>query len=154
LQRAKDAAGKVAPGIVKLLKSERGMLVLPLEGASNPTARIGRRAENIAMEYLETTGYTDIIQLQNKSGHGIDVVARSPQGQLHFFEVKGTEIGRVKYSLEQRNVRTFVESRLRRIATQSAVDPQVREAARRIQDEFGRGAAVQGYKFEFYFPAR
>lgn len=75
----------------------------------------GIRGERIARKYLKTLGFTNIQSVQNKSGHGIDLVARDRNGNLHFFEVK-TTVGSTppRLSVAQQNSTTFIDSRLAR----------------------------------------
>jgi RHS repeat-associated protein len=51
----------------------------------------GRQGERIARKYLRKLGFDILGSIQNKSGHGIDLVARDRAGNLWFFEVKTTE---------------------------------------------------------------
>jgi hypothetical protein len=56
--------------------------------------------------------------VQNRSGHGIDLVGRDANGELHFFEVKTSE-GTTAPGLsvaQQQGAAWFVESRLGRAA--------------------------------------
>ena len=53
-----------------------------------PTARLGELAENAAIAELRAEGYTDIVQVQNNSGHGVDVIGKKPDGSVKCLEVK------------------------------------------------------------------
>jgi hypothetical protein len=55
--------------------------------ASN--AVIGKRAEALAFQRLESKGFKDIVPIRNSSGHGIDWVCRDRMGGIVFIEVKG-----------------------------------------------------------------
>lgn len=74
--------------------------------------------EEIAKRFLGDNGYTDIISIQDASNNGIDIVTRSADGCLSFFEVKSFRVGKVgQLSARQRSMSTFVEDVLRQEAT-------------------------------------
>ena len=52
------------------------------------TKRDGNLAEAAAAQRLKKEGYTDVISLENKSGHGVDLIGRKPDGSLKVIEVK------------------------------------------------------------------
>lgn len=52
---------------------------------------IGRCGEHLAKQDLHKDGYTEIVEVQNKSGQGIDVVGRNSNGDVRMLEVKTTE---------------------------------------------------------------
>ncbi len=114
------------------------------------SAAIGAAGERFAMSYLQQKGYTDIIQLQNKSGHGIDIIARNAQGLVRFFEVKSSAaslLGRL--SPAQQNINTFVSRRLDLARGASgawqSVDPAVQRAAINIARQLAlQGGQAQG----------
>ncbi len=61
------------------------------------------------------TGYTDVVQIQNASGHGVDIIARNPDtGEVKVMEVKTTTVGAsAKLSSAQKaGGKAYTESRL------------------------------------------
>lgn len=44
---------------------------------------------------MAQNGWTDFVYIKNNSDNGIDIIARDPQGQLGFFEVKSTTTGQI-----------------------------------------------------------
>ena len=71
---------------------------------------IGDLGEGVAQKFLKENGYTDIVAIQNKSGNGIDIVAKGRDGRLSFFEVKTSRTGNVgDLSARQSDMRRFVE---------------------------------------------
>ncbi|MGO0999840.1 XVIPCD domain-containing protein [Lysobacter sp. CA196] len=80
------------------------------------TKQLGDIGEALQTYDMVKQGYTDIISIKNRSGHGIDVVGRHPQSkELEFFEVKTSATGQ---AVAQRGMPSadFVESRLNRAA--------------------------------------
>jgi Holliday junction resolvase-like predicted endonuclease len=80
----------------------------------NATARqCGKIGEKGVKGWLKRNGYTNIRSIQNRSGHGIDIVAER-NGRYYFFEVKSSQT-RFAPSLSQAqaNGQNFVETRLR-----------------------------------------
>lgn len=66
----------------------------------NATAQCtGQKGEVHFVAQLQKAGYTDIVQIQNPSGHGIDIVARNGMGELRFFEVRAQVDGDTPVSL-------------------------------------------------------
>ena len=79
---------------------------------------IGDLGEGVAQKFLQDNKYTDIFAVQNKSGNGIDIVARTPDGRLAFFEVKTSSVGKVgELSARQANMTDFVRDILRQAST-------------------------------------
>lgn len=69
--------------------------------------------ENEAKNKLISEGYTDIVQIQNRSGHGIDVIGRNPDtGDVKCVEVKSNSS--TKNADQQKGGEYFVNDRLRR----------------------------------------
>jgi Holliday junction resolvase-like predicted endonuclease len=93
---------------------------------------LGDYAENVVKNMLRRKGYTDVIPIQNKRNHGIDIIAKNPQGKWRAFEVKGHfGQGAAKLSDDQADIVKFVTTRLRRAISQwHDVVPEVRLAAR------------------------
>ncbi|QXG50044.1 MULTISPECIES: XVIPCD domain-containing protein [Pseudomonas syringae group] len=52
------------------------------------TRQLGDIGEAIQTHDLVKQGYNDIVAIKNRSGHGIDLVGRSPDGDLEFFEIQ------------------------------------------------------------------
>lgn len=113
----------------------------------------GDVGEAVATDWLLSNGYTDIFAVQNASGHGIDIVARSPSGRLSFFEVKttiggnGNRVGRL--SSRQGDMDYFVDDVLDKAAggqghyRSLGADEQARAAG--LLDEYrGDPSAVSG----------
>ena len=83
------------------------------------TEQIGRMGEQAAASYLSRAGYTNLRAIQNASGHGIDIIAEL-NGKTFFFEVKSSAGAVVKgLSDAQKNIGTFVRTRLGRAAAGS-----------------------------------
>ena len=64
--------------------------------SAKPTAKeIGSRGEEVAREMLRQNGWEILPDIKNGSDNGIDIVARSSDGRLGFFEVKSTDGGTI-----------------------------------------------------------
>lgn len=82
------------------------------EGLSNKVK--GEIGEAAVIENLKTEGYTDFVQVQNNSGHGVDIIARNPStGDVKCIEVK-TNTSRLSTD-QAKGGKVFVESRLNRV---------------------------------------
>ncbi|AGI07453.1 hypothetical protein H8Z72_11450 [Xanthomonas citri pv. citri] len=57
------------------------------------TRQLGDIGEAIQTHELVKQGYSDIVAIKNRSGHGIDLVGRNPDGDLEFFEIKTSAKG-------------------------------------------------------------
>ncbi|KGU43184.1 MULTISPECIES: XVIPCD domain-containing protein [Xanthomonas] len=57
------------------------------------TRQLGDIGEAIQTHELVKQGYSDIVAIKNRSGHGIDLVGRNPDGDLDFFEIKTSAKG-------------------------------------------------------------
>lgn len=130
----------------------------------------GALGEALAMNYLDQLGYKRITQLQNVSGHGIDVVAISPKGHVVFVEVKASKnISGIRLSKTQVEFEKFVDDRLaliedqadnyRHVSDQVAADAEyfrellkdgtpVHYRAIAIDKAFDEWAAVRDYVFD------
>lgn len=99
--------------------------------------------EDVAKKFLQDNKYTDIFAVQNKSGNGIDIVARAPDGRLAFFEVKTSSVGKVgDLSLRQQNMSAFVEEILTQASRGTGryknLDAATRQRAAAALKDFGR----------------
>ena len=112
----------------------------------------GRLGERIAKKFLKTKGFKILGSVQNKSGHGIDLVARDSKGVLHFFEVKTSSgLRALPLSAAQKlGSQSFVISRLQRAASADGAwskvhSPNTASTAVELLDEIkGSGGKVSG----------
>ncbi|MHB1425942.1 MAG: polymorphic toxin-type HINT domain-containing protein, partial [Gemmataceae bacterium] len=100
---------------------------------------VGKAGEKGARGILRGLGHKIVGSIQNASGHGIDLITRKG-GELFFWEVKGSQIGRFKLSPAQaRGVDSFVKSRLDRAArglgSWRGLNPRIADKARYLLDE-------------------
>jgi RHS repeat-associated protein len=119
------------------------------KGATNlanlTTKQIGDLGESIAKACLGENGYTDIVSVQNASGNGIDIAARSTTGKLFFFEVKTTSVGVAgKLTPRQSDMNWFINDVLSQASSGSGRYAKLSEAeqamAKRLYDEFNANA--------------
>ncbi|MEG5264167.1 hypothetical protein TRP66_07675 [Pseudomonas sp. JDS28PS106] len=61
--------------------------------------QVGDLGEDISKVFLRDNNHTDIFAVQNRSGNGIDIVSRTPDGRLAFTEEKTSRTGNVGDSL-------------------------------------------------------
>ncbi len=107
------------PLVVDAWEAADGALIaagITLPMTVSDTMPLGMRGEEEVQRFLRDRGFTDIVAVQNDSGHGVDIIARSPRGNVHCFEVKTTETGR-PISLrgaQAGDPRAYVISRLER----------------------------------------
>ncbi|MCD0244471.1 hemagglutinin repeat-containing protein [Xanthomonas melonis] len=81
---------------------------------------VGEIGEEIAGKMLVDSGFTDIFPIQNASGNGIDLIARAPNGELAYFEVKASSVGSIGgLSPRQANMEEFLEDVLSQAASGS-----------------------------------
>ncbi|MDP1563049.1 MAG: polymorphic toxin-type HINT domain-containing protein [Pirellulaceae bacterium] len=77
----------------------------------------GDIGEDGAKGWLARHGYTEVRSIQNRSGHGLDIIAKHRDGTLTFFEVKTSSLLRApSLSDAQRKFFNFITSRLGRAA--------------------------------------
>lgn len=105
--------------------------------------QIGDLGEDISKIFLRDNDHTDIFAIQNRSGNGIDIVSRTPDGRLAFTEVKTSRTGNVgDLSARQQNMTTFVEDILSQAATRQGryrnIDVADQQRARQMLREFRR----------------
>ena len=78
--------------------------------------QVGDAGERIASRWLRRQGYSDILALQNRSGNGIDIIARNSWGRTVVFEVK-TGRGQIGgLSGRQRSMYKFLQNVLTEVA--------------------------------------
>jgi hypothetical protein len=112
--------------------------------------KIGQAGEFLAGRHLLKNGVTDLAQIQNTSGHGIDLTGIGTNGRM-FAEVKSSRgVTAPRLTPAQRNIDTFVSSRLRRAAgvgrdawPVETVSPATRALADRALREI-RGVSAHG----------
>ncbi|MGO4288973.1 hypothetical protein [Chitinophaga sp. RAB17] len=76
---------------------------------------IGDIGEAAVVDRLIADGYTEILQVQNNSGHGVDIIGRNPtNGHVKAIEVKANT-SRLSEA-QQQGGEVYVEDRLRRAA--------------------------------------
>ena len=127
---------------------------------TNPPGEIGAQGEAHWVNELHAKGFTEIVQIQNASGHGIDVVASDPLGNIHFFEVKATDGSTAPpLSAEQgADPRRFIESRLQRAIDaqgqwQNVAGRPVQSDAIKLMGRLNGGARFFMSKVQVYLPA-
>ncbi len=77
--------------------------------------RVGALGEQAVINRLVADGFTDILQIQNNSGHGVDIIARNPvTGEVKAVEVKANTSG--LNPDQRRGGEWYVNDRLRRAA--------------------------------------
>ncbi|MCC4595871.1 hypothetical protein NRY95_01145 [Xanthomonas campestris pv. phormiicola] len=76
------------------------------------TRQLGDIGEAIQTHALVKQGYSNIVAIKNRSGHGIDLVGRTPDGDLEFFEIKTSAKGMAP--AQRGDPQAFVAERLRR----------------------------------------
>jgi hypothetical protein len=79
----------------------------------------GKCGEALAKEDLIKDGYTDVMEVQNKSGHGVDLMGRNANGDVRVLEVKttdGTTAPGLKGDQASMGGKDFTDSRLGRAA--------------------------------------
>jgi Holliday junction resolvase-like predicted endonuclease len=117
-------------------------------GLACSTKKTGNEGERLARRYLEGQGYDVLGSIQNRSGHGIDLVARDQNGNLMFFEVK-TGAGDRAPGLSEAQAKgadSFVRSRLASAAAGKGAwgavhDPNAQASALALQAELGSSPA-------------
>jgi hypothetical protein len=139
-----------APAPVRPLFGPGGIIDRP----ASP-AEIGFMGEFHARQHLEAQGYTDITLIRNHSGQGVDIFARSPDGQRVAFEVKGTTGDRVSaLSRDQQRPLDFVRSRLVRardeIGAWGSSPPGTAERAHELLEALRNGEQFVTRRLDVY----
>ncbi len=135
-------AGKVKDGVTfeeAINASTKGIDLTKLT-----SKQVGDIGEAWHTYEMAKDGYTDIIAIKNKSGHGIDFVGRNPKtNKLEFHEVKTSRVGDA--ATQKGDPDEFVRDRLRLAANARGIwaernmYPGLKEIAEKIRDEIGRG---------------
>ncbi len=96
----------------------QGTMIRPTIPVSLTTQEIGAAGEAVARWTLVARNYEEITSIQNKSGQGIDIIARNSVTKMwEFFEVKATSTynpNDLPLKGDQNSIDTFVLSRLQR----------------------------------------
>ncbi|WP_318651942.1 DUF637 domain-containing protein [Pseudomonas sp. PDM11] len=105
--------------------------------------QVGDLGEDISKAFLRDNNHTDIFAMQNRSGNGIDIVSRTPDGRLAFTEVKTSRTGNVgDLSVRQQNMTTFIEDVLGQAASRQgrykSISVAEQQQARQMLREFRR----------------
>ena len=125
-----------------LVASTKGVDVSKLS-----SAEVGAIGEALVTRDLVGKGYTDIVAIQNNSGHGIDLVARNPKGELEFFEIKASAVGSAKPPVA--GAEQFIEKRLQQALDAKGVwadenmPAGVKQAAKDISAELEAADTLQ-----------
>ncbi len=86
-----------------------------LPNVPNKNKEIGEIGEEIAKDVLRDSGYdmVDLVRIENASGNGIDILAKSADGVWSFFEVKTSNTGNIgNLSDLQKNSDTYIRTLL------------------------------------------
>lgn len=88
---------------------------------------------------MRDNNHTDIFAVQNRSGNGIDIVSRTPDGRLAFTSRTGN-VGDL--SVRQQNMTTFIEDILGQAASRQgrykSISVAEQQQARQMLREFRR----------------
>ena len=108
-----DGNGEVSAAWVHNVGIANNFVNLVSKASTNKL--IGDVGENATIQFLRSRGYRNIVQIQNASNHGIDIVAMNARGKLRFFEVKSHRlVAKAKLSKSQQDIKEFVNLRLQR----------------------------------------
>ena len=120
----------------------------------------GKCGEWLAKQDLHNEGYTDIIEVQNKSGHGVDVMGRNANGDVKVYEVKTTDTNSAPpFSKQQKSMggKDFTDDRLGKAANGEGHyknSPQAKENAlkgkRWLEGAGENGKKVEHKKYDVY----
>ena len=104
--------------IMNMTSADWKVYIQKTYGYLAPGNMAGHVAEELAKGWLKSRGCTDILPIQNASGHGIDMIAKHTSGQWVAFEVKGhIEKGTARVrGLAEMGAKGFAENVLKRIA--------------------------------------
>ena len=101
------------------------------------TRQTGALGEQIARQLLGKNGFQEVIAIQNASGNGIDIIGRTFDGRITFFEVKSSRVGVIgSLSARQQDMSTFVGGILRDarqgIGRYANISQEMKDAAARL----------------------
>jgi Holliday junction resolvase-like predicted endonuclease len=109
---------------------------------------IGDAAEEVVKQELAKLGYKDIVAIKSSNGQGIDIVARSSDGSIMIFEVKGSMSNR--FSSLPSNQADFEAFRRRVLDTAAAgtggYGAEARANAQVILDAIRRDAPIHAVR--------
>ncbi|WP_458723306.1 two-partner secretion domain-containing protein [Pseudomonas brenneri] len=134
-----QTGGAVTPGTtLDLFSATRGKDLSKLTNQ-----QVGDLGEDISKVFLRDNNHTGIFAVQNRSGNGIDIVSRTPDGRLAFTEVKTSRTGNVgDLSVRQQNMTTFIEDVLGQAASRQgrykSISVAEQQQARQMLREFRR----------------
>jgi RHS repeat-associated protein len=107
---------------------------------------IGDVGEARAIAFLKKNGHMDIICVKNAAKNGLDIISRTPEGRLHFVEVKASASGKVgDLSNAQQDMDPYVRNILE-LASEGrgrfkSVDAATKQAAERLLREYNADPA-------------
>jgi hypothetical protein len=120
----------------------------------------GKCGEWLAKQDLHNDGYTDVMEVQNKSGHGVDVMGRNANGDVRVLEVKTTDgTSAPSLSKQQGDMggKDFTDDRLKRAANAEGHyknSPDAKANALRgqrwLQDAAAKGKKVSYEKYDMF----
>jgi len=150
-----DEAADAAKEVAKTGKGGR------VDGPKKRPWEIGKCGEWLAKNDLREQGYDEILEVQNKSGHGVDVVGRNSQtGEVKVLEVKTTSTDAAPpLSKDQREMggKDYTDSRVERAAKGKGHyknSPAARANALKVQgwlDDAGKlGNKVSHEKYDVF----
>lgn len=121
--------------------------------------RTGNLGEAVAREILERRGYV-VIEIQNASGHGIDLFAIKVKGKnrglMVYIESKASSKDYAwRFSVAQKDRDNFIKSRLQRVIDAQGhwakVPLELRQIAALALEEIKAGRPIGGIKFGFHW---
>lgn len=132
-----------------------------------PGEKLGDFAERVVEDMLRGQGYDEFFQVQNRSGNGVDIVARnSLTGDMILAEVKGTQQIRLWDNGNMKDIpmtkdqqtggESFSESRLERAAegedgyTDGRSTIEAQRAQQAIEAAKENGANIEYHKYDVY----
>ncbi|WP_153066136.1 MULTISPECIES: hypothetical protein [Xanthomonas] len=118
-----EISGGVAIPFVLPKSQEATKLFSRLDGVNISrltNKEVGEMGGKIPSKMLADSEFTDVFPIQNASGNGFYLIARAPNGELAYFEVKTSAVGSVKgRSPRQANVEEFLDDDLSQAASGS-----------------------------------
>ena len=157
-----DALSKGLKNIGSKSKSDAAKPATPKRGGvgvaqrKKSSAEIGKCGEQLAKQDMEADGF-EVVEVQNKSGHGIDLIGRNKDGNVKVWEVKTTE-GTKAPSLSKDQSRLggedFTNDRLKR-ATEGQGNygkvPEAKKNAKKVKNWIKKSNGKVSYeKYEVF----